>query len=332
VVPVTKGNGYGVGNRRLAAEAERLRLAGAGAARVLAVGTPAEALDVAADFGGDLLVMQPYHPALAEPEPACGLADRVLRVAASVEVARKVAGDGCRLVVELMTSMRRHGVEPAELRECLRVLDRSEIAGFTLHLPLPAARRRGGDSAAEVDGWLAELRDAGALPAPVYVSHLGAESLDRLRERHPDADLRPRVGTQLWLGDPAALTMTATVQDLHAVRRGDPIGYRRRRAPWAGTLVVLAGGTAHGLGLEAPRFVRGVRDRLALGAHFGLAELNRPRSPFTVAGRQPLLVEPPHMQATLVLLPARVPAPAIGDEVAVRVRRTTTTADRVVYR
>ena len=60
------------------------------------------------------------------------------------------------------------------------------------------------------------------------------------------------IGTTLWLGDREALSVGATVLDAHPVERGDVYGYRGRTAPAAGTILVVSGGTAHGIGLEAP--------------------------------------------------------------------------------
>ena len=57
LVPVAKGNGYGFGNARLAAEAGTLGVP------VLAVGTARELADVRTTYGGDLLVLTPWHPA-----------------------------------------------------------------------------------------------------------------------------------------------------------------------------------------------------------------------------------------------------------------------------
>jgi hypothetical protein len=53
------------------------------------------------------------------------------------------------------------------------------------------------------------------------------------------------------------------------------------------------------------------------------------RSPFSVAGHQRLFAEPPHMQVSMLLLPAGSPAPAVGEEVDVQVRYTATAFDRV---
>jgi hypothetical protein len=42
------------------------------------------------------------------------------------------------------------------------------------------------------------------------------------------------------------------VVDVHPVKRGDRVGYRQRKVGKDGLLVVVSGGTAHGIGLEAP--------------------------------------------------------------------------------
>ena len=57
LVPVAKGNGYGLGNARLAREVTRLGLTR------LAVGTVFEATDLAETYEGDILVLTPFEPA-----------------------------------------------------------------------------------------------------------------------------------------------------------------------------------------------------------------------------------------------------------------------------
>ena len=56
IVPVVKGNGYGLGNAALAAESETL------GAPSVAVGTVHEAAEVAAAFSGDVVVLEPFDP------------------------------------------------------------------------------------------------------------------------------------------------------------------------------------------------------------------------------------------------------------------------------
>ena len=53
-------------------------------------------------------------------------------------------------------------------------------------------------------------------------------------------------------------------------------------------------------------------------------------SPFSWAGRKRWFAEPPHMQVSLLLLPASVPPPSVGDELALDVRMTITTFDTVL--
>ena len=111
---------------------------------------------------------------------------------------------------------------------------------------------------------------AGLPTRRVYVSHLTDTELGSLRQSYPDYEFRPRIGTQLWLGDRDALRVRATVLDVHPVERGDVYGYRSRTAPAAGTILVVSGGTAHGIGLEAPTGGATLKDRAARIARGGL--------------------------------------------------------------
>ena len=92
---------------------------------------------------------------------------------------------------------------------------------------------------------------------------------------------------------------------------------------------MVSGGTAHGVGLEAPPAATTALRRAATLARGGLGAVGLSLSPFVVAGRQRWFVEPPHMQVSMVFLPSEVSPPRIGDEVDVEVRYTTTTFDRV---
>ena len=207
------------------------------------------------------------------------------------------------------------------------------LAGTAVHLPLAS-----GSHLAEVHrlidsvvgAGLADDRAGDGRRTTIWVSHLTDEELDKLHTTHADFDIRPRVGTSLWLGDRSALRATATVLDVHAVERGEVFGYRGRSAPKAGHIVVVSGGTAHGIGLEAPTGASSMRARAATLARGGLDAVGFVRSPFTIDGKQRLFAEPPHMQASMLFLPSGARVPAVGDEVDVRVRYTATTFDRVV--
>ncbi len=124
--------------------------------------------------------------------------------------------------------------------------------------------------------------------------------------------------------------MTATVLDVHPVERGDVFGYRGRSAPKSGHLLVVSGGTAHGIGLESPMGESSLRSRAATLARGGMDAVGFVRSPYTVDGKQRLFAEPPHMQASMLFLPRGPRVPEVGEELRVRVRYTATTFDRVV--
>lgn len=333
LVPVVKGNGYGLGISRLAAEASRLDV------DTVAVGTAEEGPEVAATFGGDVLVMDPHRPAVAPVGQECDVAtERLVHTVADLSSLRALTASGRRqrLVLEPLTSMRRHGLAEADLVVCRQLLDGPsqagvQLEGIALHLPL----RRPGDSAAavaEVAHWLAAFRRAGLPCDQAWVSHLAADELSELCGQHPAVTLRPRIGTDLWLGDRTALEARGSVIDVHPLRAGDCYGYRQRRARRPGHLVVVAGGTAHGVGMEAPKAVRSARDRAQVLAAAALGAGGYALSPFSWAGRRRWYAEPPHMQVSMLLLPASVPPPAIGAELECTVRMTTTYFDRVVER
>lgn len=316
IVPVGKGNGYGFGLHRLAHEASDLGV------ETLAVGLPEEVAVVRATFDGDVLVLTPYHPATGWTWAGLEHDERVIRTVGHLEGLRALAGTGARVAVELRTSMRRHGLVPDEYAEAARLLTGVEPAGLALHLPMS-----GGSFLTEARALVAAAEAAGLPAGTVWVSHLSDEDVRSLAA--DGRQVRPRVGTALWLGDRGALRARGTVLDVHPLERGDRLGYRQRRAG-AGHVVVVSGGTTHGVGLEAPRAATGAVGRAKLVAMGGLEAAGRFLSPFTIAGRQRWYAEPPHMQVSMVLLPAGVRPPGIGDEVDCDVRLTTTTFDRTV--
>jgi len=324
LVPVVKGNGYGFGLARLARRTAWLGVA------AVAVGAYDELAEVAPRTDADLVVLSPWRPFELPPDAA--FARRVVHTVGRVEdVAGLLDRDPeARLVLEVRTSMVRHGLDPAGLRAAADVARsrRARVEGVSLHLPLargahlPEVRRRLDDVVA------AGLARPGL---PVWVSHLTGTELDALRTAYRDFEVRPRVGTDLWLGDRGALRVAAHVLDVHPLRRGEPYGYRGRPAPRPGHLLVVSGGTAHGIGLEAPTGSGTLKARATSVAKGGLDALGLVRSPFTVDGRQRLFAEPPHMQASMIFLPADARAPEVGDTVDVRVRYTTTWCDRVQF-
>ncbi|HUP99937.1 MAG TPA: alanine racemase [Aeromicrobium sp.] len=323
LVPVVKGNGYGFGRPVLLAEAARLE-----APRV-AVGTYPEAVEALDAFAGDVLVMTPWRPYFDGTAVEAALADeRVIHTISRLDDVEAIAGAATRsvrVVVEGETSMARHGFDRHELAAvAAAAAGVVELEGFGIHLPLMPT------NLAEADAWAGRLLASQLDTQTLYVSHLTPAELAELRTRRPDLDIRPRVGTALWLGDLGALSVRASVLDVHQVTRGERVGYRQRAMPRDGYLLVLSGGTSHGLGLEAPRASRSAMDRVKRLARGGLEAAGFALSPFVVAGRQRWFAEPPHMQASLVFLPASVTPPEPGDTVSAAVRFTTSHFDSVV--
>jgi len=310
LVPVAKGNGYGFTVGRLARRAEWLGV------DTIAVGTYAEVPDVAQRFPGDILVLEPWRPFLDAPHNP-----RVVHTVGRLDdlAALGATGDSPRVVVEALTSMRRFGFAAADLPTALTGRG-VRVEGLAVHLPL------GDGHVEEVD----ELLAATGPVSQVFVSHLTTGDVATLVDHHPDVTFRPRIGTELWHGDREAFDVRATVLDVHPVAKGDRVGYRQRRIAKDGHLVVVSGGTAHGIALEAPTPAASTRQRAVAVAKGGLEATGRALSPFVVAGKQRWFVEPPHMQASMIFVPASVAPPTAGDELEVQVRLTTTTADAVV--
>jgi Alanine racemase, N-terminal domain len=315
LVPVIKGNGYGFGNARLATEAALLGVS------VVAVGTADEVDAVRSAYTGDVLVLTPAYD-LPSMRPSPGAVQTV----AHLDRLRSMRS-GERVVLEFLTSMQRHGFSAEDVAHVPALLEGVRVEGFAFHLPI--ARHSGYDPVAEVGGWLHRLGVAGLSSDVVWVSHLTATDLAQLRAAFPSITFRPRVGTALWLGDRGAFEARGTVLDVHRLAAGTRYGYRQRRALRESWLVVVSGGTAHGVALEAPRAVRGPVGRAKELAVGSLAAANRSLSPFRWAGRARWFAEPPHMQASMLLLPHSVRPPAIGDELTCEVRMTTLHPDRI---
>ena len=320
LVPVAKGNGYGFGLGRLARKADWLGV------EALAVGTYEEVPEVADRYAGDLLVLTPWRPFADPGTLAAKHAHRVVHTVGRLEDLERLLDlrPDARLVLERLTSMRRHGLSADDLRTAVQRVSahpHARLEGVAVHLPINQ-----GAHLAEVEGVLAET---GPGIGQVWVSHLTGDELTSLQDAHPDLRVRPRIGTDLWLGDRGALEVSSTVLDVHPVAKGEAFGYRGRSAPRDGHLLVVSGGTAHGIGLESPMSGSGLRDRAATAARGGMDALGRVRSPFWVDGEQRLFAEPPHMQASMLFLPTGAVVPAVGDRVTARVRYTATTFDRV---
>jgi alanine racemase len=330
LTPVTKGNGYGFGLHRLARRVQWLRDQGLGGDTV-AVGTYAELPELASRCDADLLVLTPWRPFGPGLTIDPALAGRVVHTLGRVEdvVDLLTREPDARFVLEVVTSMKRHGLDRRGLEAAAAVLrdlpQRPRLEGVAIHLPLGH-----GSHLSEVQRLVTQVVAADLPTRRLWVSHLTPDEQARLRASYADFEVRPRIGTSLWLGDRGALRVTATILDVHEVARGDVFGYRGRSVPKDGHLVIVSGGTAHGIGLEAPTGDTSIKARAATLARGGLDAVGFVRSPFSIDGKQRLFAEPPHMQASMLFLPHGTRVPAVGDQVDVRVRYTATDFDDVV--
>lgn len=315
LVPVAKGNGYGLGLDVLTREAERFNN------DYLAVGTAHEVATVReAGWSRDVIVLNPWRPF---DDAATALLDdpRVITVVSRLTDLDELrtTHPRTRVAVELMTSMRRHGIAPQEIT----TVDTGQLGfeGWTMHLPLKGQLSEARQLASEA---VAHQRGA------VWVSHLGVNDYRRLRTQL-GVQTRMRMGTQLWLGAPQALRTTATVLDVHRVTRGSRYGYNQSRAPRDGWLVIVSGGTSHGIALSAPSPARSLRQRGVSLAQGVLDAAGVSRSPFSIEGRKRPFAEPPHMHASMVFVGGASAGVEVGDEVPVTARQTTTTCDEIVW-
>jgi len=311
VVPVVKGNGYGFGRDLLCAEASRLGMP------MIAVGTYVELPSALAAFGQDVLVMEPFRAAVHAGLPDLAGTRVVHTVTTRPDLeALRAEAPGARVVVEALTSMNRFGAPEAQVAA---LAADSDAEAVTLHLPLGTGHveeiSRFVSAAPGVRRWL--------------VSHVSSRELAALAARHTGVELLPRIGTDLWYADPASYEVRAHVLDVRAVAKGTRVGYRQRPIA-SGHLVVVSGGTSHGVAMESPSSAATARTRAIAVAEGVLEAAHRVRSPFTVSGTMPRFAEPPHMQCSLLSLPDGVAPPRIGDEVPVRMRLTTTTPDAVI--
>jgi hypothetical protein len=326
LVPVAKGvNGYGIGIPHLMEAASKLA---AGGVETTAVGTAAEAELAKDHYSGRLLVLTPYLMG----EDVRDLPDRVIRTVASVEAVEALLGR--RVVVDLMTSMRRFGLQKQDIARLRTVLesDQARLEGFSVHMPLD---RVSGDYVREVSDWVDALVGAGIPVRTLFVSHLSPDEISTLAKRHQGTTVRPRIGTELWLGNRKVLQTRGTVHSVQKVSKGDRFGYRQHKVRGDGYLLVVSGGTAHGVGLENPknfgRGLGGLAPRAKFVVRAGLALVNRTMSPFSWQGKTLWFAEPPHMQVSVLFLPAGVSPPKAGEELPVEVSPVMTHVDRVVF-
>lgn len=278
IVPVVKGNGYGFRRWNLMPLAGQL-------SNEIAVGTVFEARDIPSGVTPIVLT-----PTMTRPPTTLSLST-VLTVG-SIEhvVALSRFGWSGRVMVKLQSSMKRHGVAPADFRKLMADIERSPLTvhGFSIHPPLD------GDMSLHLDDitkWLDNL----PVDAPVYVSHLDVSSYEQLCSSHADRTFRVRLGTKLWHGDKSMMNLTADVLGTHSLEAGERAGYRLTPTNGPGQVVLVGAGSAH-----------------------GVLPLEDGRSPFHYQRSRLNLLEPPHMHTSMLFVARGRAIPAVGDWIDVQ--------------
>jgi cation transport regulator ChaC len=314
LVPVIKGDGYGLGTARLAHEAKRV------GSQTVAVGTPNEADELRAVFAGEILILTPWQ---ANQHRVPGAIHTLSSIAAI-----NAWHDQAPVVVEILTDTRRHGLGRNEYGDLSKLIGGLNCRGLAFHLPLTPARSANEMISNEIESFLESEITTTSFSHTVWVSHISLKDLTALRGKYPSIIFLERVGTELWLGESRALKATATILDRHRISSGERIGYRQRRVRKSGWLLVVAGGTQHGIGLESPPSDLSLLGRIKIFAKSMLVVAGIQRSPYSWNGSRLLFAEPPHMQCSLLLISGES-APEIGVDIDITVRHTTTRFDAI---
>ncbi|MDR6226459.1 alanine racemase [Desmospora profundinema] len=341
-IPVIKGNGYGFGNEFLANAAQRA------GKRSIAVGTVEEARHLGEEGSFDHLLI--LTPVLNELEPDDLRPERIYTVGSRQHLDYLVSAFArladskpniwsgqerrpeLRIAVKLQSAMKRYGFAREEADFLRQLESAGEEAGVAVHVEgyaihFPKEGMSAASKEAQLKAWLERI----PTDTPTFfVSHLSSAQYLRLREEHPQVNWVMRLGTDLWLKDKSFVDVRATVLDIQPVFRGERFGYKQRKAKRDGHLVYVAGGSANGVGLEAPPSVQSMKDALKLTAFWVLNLLNRNLSPYTFQGKRTWFAEPPHMQTSVLFFPSAAALPGVGEELPVQLRMTTAHFDRYI--
>lgn len=348
LVPVIKGNGYGFGRGVLASEAARL-----GCNRI-AIGTVWELGQSLADFAGEISVLEPFNSSdtSAVAQWRAHLehnADRIIVTVSNVDLAAVRASGAKNIYLEGKTSLSRFGILHLDMQSIENFND-LKVQGLSLHLPIvqPAIKVDAtteissafngatlSKSMTETWNWIVlyqELATKFALPKHLSLSHITESQLKSLKKMmqsyNIDMEIEVRVGTKLWLGEPSALQATGTVLQIHELMNSRTVGYQQTNSGNNKRLIVVSGGTAHGVAMAAPSTASSLRKKgVAIAEGFSQA-IGKVRSPFSFKGKNLDFVEPPHMQVSMLW--SNDMKIAVGDNLNCNVRNTTSNFDCVL--
>lgn len=340
IQPVLKGNGYGFGLCNLARKTQQL-----GVARI-AIGTIFELAEVREFFTGEIVVLEPLSAhdtsALKVWQSQSDLTNVIATVsdASVLKLDTKVS----RVLIEGQTSMLRFGFRSRDLISNAAALSAQfTIEGLSLHSSLAEPvdvvqtsletprHIRNNNRLAEVVTWL-NTYESLALQynwqRRVSISHLPLNSVRELHEQFASYAIDLRMGTKLWLGAPKTLHATGSILAINELGDHTHVGYRQVDGHGHKMVIIVSGGTAHGVAMSSPTHTDSLRKKAVAMAE-GLAQVaGKVRSPFHIDGDHFVFAEPPHMHVSM-LWTTRTDL-AVGQQLEVNVRNTTTNFDEVI--
>lgn len=281
LIPVVKGNGYGLGRPFLVRLVSELL----GSAQAVAVGTVFEAQDIPAPT--PVYILTP----IGEFDQVDIPSNAIPTVATERDLAvLQTKGWKSPVVVKLASPMQRFGVASHDF---LALVQNISAAGLTihscaLHLPLHQSNE---EIIAQLKTWIPLIPTC----VTVSLSHVSSTQLVVIRETFPTTECEVRLGTALWHGDKSFFSLHTEVLAVHPIEKGNTAGYHSTAAPADGHIVVVAAGTAH-----------------------GVSPLENGSSPFHFQQQRLTLLESPYMHSAMCFVPLGQPCPKIGDAIDVQ--------------
>lgn len=316
LIPVIKGNGYGIGKSNLAKKSEELGLT------EIAIGTIFEAQEIINSDFNQIIVMDPIKDLDKNAfDELKKINDKRLVLTLS-DIKDATNLENTPVIVEVLTSMKRFGLTANDLK----TLSNYQILGLSLHLPIENSTN---GKITEIKNWLKIYEEI--LPQAkkvVYLSHLSKEEFLKIKKEFPNFVFKLRLGTKFWLNDLSNFQIKSTVLAVHDVN-DENIGYRQRKIN-DNYIVIVSGGTSHGVGLQAPRSNTNLKSRITSILAGVLEAFDQTLSPFVISGKQRWFAETPHMNVSMLKLSKNITPPKVGSEITAHLRMTTTNFDSVI--
>ena len=205
LIPVIKGNGYGIGKSNLAKKSEELGLT------EIAIGTIFEAQEIINSYFNQIIVMDPIKDLDKNAfDELKKINDKRLVLTLS-DIKDATNLENTPVIVEVLTSMKRFGLTANDLK----TLSNYQIIGLSLHLPIENSTN---GKITEVKNWLKIYEEV--LPQAkkvVYLSHLSKEEFSKIKKEFPNFVFKLRLGTKFWLNDLSNFQIKSTVLAVHDV-------------------------------------------------------------------------------------------------------------------